>query len=821
MSVTRYSQARTLVRRLCRLPGEERADFREKVKRLRAHFEQFNVDTSNLCQWLMGLRKRYANPNAPGSFGVLGDFLLEPKLDGTEADESTRDRWRLHIFDDVAGFRAIHALDDHPVPTALRDAMTAARMSGPHQVATNSNAARLFGRLQFLDPAHRLVLLKSAAEWIVARYLRGVENWVRQRDEWEKEKREWETRHPELTKSVQDTFTDVFKSLVLDKDKPPGVKNKRPRICPHKRLKANIDNCIYAGQKGHGPLCWNYAEFVKEHKASGGMFHEKHFADNVQNYLKLRANKMDAIRAKERLYKQNPKCKRWFGRAWAEYLLTLNLNEQTLVDRGEMPHCLNIGKTFEDSECRWNPHTELCNQYRRAIVQFDDDTLNLEPLYREWRRDFLAGPRKPSFRYPSSRELPMPKIFGAGFHEVDFDRSILRLRLDDMQEGQWIEFGFTPWPRDYKPSRAEVADLATSVHVHFVGTRARVGFRFDAPHKQSHFRCTQDEIDEIRSRQFPRRAQDQQFLDAARKHLLKSFDGDAKRELRLLAVDLGETGAYAAVYQGETHVSDAPLPIIKINKIYDKLPEMLDVDRHGQPAKPKMEKGDPRGVRKQHVARHLTRMAEKTKELVAHRQKHDKSASGTAGDRDLIGLKRHVAWMIRDWTRHNAARITALAEQHNCDLIAFESMRGFFAPGYDKLDAAEKKRWLAMFAYGRIRRKVTEKAVERGMRVITLPYHQSSQYCSACGHAPVNERLWKKNKKVGVFKCQCGDPEAAKGAKRDDEKRNQPEPRPSTQPVCTCSAELNSDANAARVLARVFWGEIVLPSHHDEARKRD
>jgi hypothetical protein len=30
---------------------------------------------------------------------------------------------------------------------------------------------------------------------------------------------------------------------------------------------------------------------------------------------------------------------------------------------------------------------------------------------------------------------------------------------------------------------------------------------------------------------------------------------------------------------------------------------------------------------------------------------------------------------------------------------------------------------------------------------------------------------------------------------------------------------LDSDANAARVLARVFWGEIVLPSREEASRK--
>ena len=76
MAGTRYSEARTLVRGLRRLGGESREEFKRKVLRLRRHFEQFNVDVSELCQWLMGLR-----PSGKGG-GVATkefcEFFLEP-----------------------------------------------------------------------------------------------------------------------------------------------------------------------------------------------------------------------------------------------------------------------------------------------------------------------------------------------------------------------------------------------------------------------------------------------------------------------------------------------------------------------------------------------------------------------------------------------------------------------------------------------------------------------------------------------------------------------------------------------------------------------
>lgn len=809
---SRYRDARTLVRRVCRLPGEDRVQFKEKVARLREHFEQFNVDVSGLCQWFMGLRKAHAAADAanlataPAGFGLLGDFLLEPDLDDVEADEAERDRWRLAVFDAVAGCRKLTALAGQAAPPALCAAIDAAARDGPHTNSRNVAMKRLFERLRTLDSAHRLVLLKSAAEWIIARYRRSVENWARQHEEWRKEKDAWESKHPELTPEVRERFTQVFRSLVWDKDKPPGVRNKKPRICPYERLKGNLDNCIYAGQKGHGPLCLKYDQFKETWNTPSRKFNDKGFEKDAAQFLAARKDGVRRHEVLKGIFRGKPADEQRFTSNLKAYLRALNLNEDTLVKHGRLPHCLRIGETFEKSKCEWNPHTELCKQYKRALDHsdngFDEETLKLEPLYRDWRRNYLAGPRKPVFRYPSSRDLPMPKIFGAGFHEIDFDRSIVRLRLDGMPAGQGVEFGFTPWPRGYKPSRDEIkaAGRVTSVHVHFIGTRARLGFRFSVPPKASRFACSQDELDELRSRRFPRQAQDQEFLDAARRRLLDSFTGGpqaARRELRLLTVDLGENGARAAVYEGLTFKTDLPLTIVKIDRLYPALPDHREADAHGRPEDPKrtFDKNDPRGLRKEHVGRHLDRIAQKTAEITQHpRRRPPVPETVTPGDHDLRGLKRHTAWMIRDWVRLNAAQIVKAAEKHGCDLIVFESLRGFRPPGYDKLglEPERKKRWLAMFAYGRVRRKVIEKAVERGMRVVTVPYFKSSQVCSECGAVQENTGRLRKNKEVRKFIC---------------EKK-------------ACAVELNSDLNAARVLARVFWGEVTLPSPDTKAVRR-
>jgi len=833
---TRYRESRTLVRRLCRMPNEDRVQFRRKVARLRKHFEQFNIDTAELCQWIMGLRKRYVNsfenPDDadPASFGALGDFLLEPQMDDLEADEKTRDRWRLHVFDDVAGFRACKSIADQPVPQWLRDAMDEAAALRPGSGSKNTNAYKLFERLRALEPEHRLVLLKSAAEWIVARYLRGVENWKSHHEQWEREKAEWEAKHPELTEEIRNRFTDVFKQLKDDeRDDKPGLRKKNPRLCRYERSKQNINNCVYAGQKGHGPLCWKYAAFVKSRKAEDGKFNDKAFweaasilAELCQKHnIRKASNAFQSQYMLDSLYagvqrrkkekqkqkkgkgkppkKQNPqqaaKAKadffRIFKANWNAYLKAMGdestgstLNDTTAIEKGQLPHCQKTNEKFEKSKCEWNPHTDYCAEYKRRLeAMLDAETLKLEGTYRDWRKLYLAGPRKPQFRYPSSRDLPMPKVFGEGFHEIDFDNSVLRLRLDDMAEGEWMEFGFTPWPRSYTPSRKEIQNKVTSVHVNFIGNRARTGFRFAVEHRKSRLGVTQDEIDDLRSKRFPRQAEDQQFLNAANKRLFETFDGHSDRDMRILAVDMGMAGAHAALYYGSTHQADIQIPIHKFDKIYAELPEAFKdkKDKEG------IITPDTRGLRKEHIGRHFEAIKVGAAKIAAKRQQETDSPMQTLRDADFRGLKRHIRWMIRDWARLNARQIIDIAEQHRCDVIVFESLRGKRLPGYEQLDqeSERKKAEGVLNAYGRVRRKVTEKAVERGMRTVTVPYHKSSQVCHVCGKEQENSGLLKKNK-LGKRKFICEHKE--------------------------CKVECNSDANAARVLARVFLKEIELPT---------
>lgn len=820
-----------MVRRVCRLPGEERESFRAKVHRLRDHFEQFNQDAAGLCQWLMGLRKRFGDPDHPERFGVLGDFLLEPALDGVSIDESESDRWRLWVFDDVAGFVKATSPGDHGIPRSLRAAMDEAADHGPHRDPKNAAMHRLFERLQSLDRAHRLVLLKSAAEWVVARYQRGVQNWVNGRKAWEAEKAEWERAHPELTPEIRDRYTTVFKRLAdPEREDKPGLRKKNPRICPYARLRQNVDNCCYAGQKGHGPLCLKYDEFRKAHKARNTSFNDKAFFDIANDLASLcrqhnvtdPANALQSTRIIDQLFARDQKRKqdkihrkgganhpknqkrhdvdraksgfiKAFKANWNAYLRAMGnqktgstLTGRTAIAKGCLPHCAKIGgKSFEQSDCTWNPHTSYCLEYKRALTNpdngFDDDMLALEGAYREWRRLYLAGPRKPHFRYPSARDLPMPKVFGKDYFEVDFDRSILRLRLEGARKGEWVEFGFAPWPRDYSPSRNEIADRVTSVHVHFVGTRPRVGFRFDVEHKQGRFTVTQDELDDLRSKSFPRQADDQKFLDAARTRLFETFNGDPKRDLRILTVDMGMGGAHAAVYEGTQHKLDIAIPIHKFDKLYTGVPDSFkdkkDKDDNVTP--------DTRGLRKEHVGRHLNAIADGAAEIAATRHQQTDNPMQTLREADFRGLKRHIRWMIRDWARLNARQIIDLAEQHRCDVIVFESLRGSRRPDYDKLgdNAERQKAERILYAYGQVRRKVTEKAVERGMRTVTAPYHKSSKVCSHCGREQENDGLWRKNKTTKkLFVCEH------------------------------CQAEINSDANAARVLARVFLGEIMLPA---------
>jgi IS605 OrfB family transposase len=752
---SRYREERTLVRAVFPVRGQDRDIFKDNVRRLRRHLQQFNADVSGLCQWLIRLRP--GSKDSVAETQRFWEFFLEPERFLTYDDPAGPDSRRLDAFDAALTPEGHETLPDPPFSPELKDSIRAVAAFPRTQ-----SAQQLFARLQDYQRPHRKILLKAAAEWVFARYVRGYENWLEQRTAWDNEKAEWESKRPELTPEIREQFNAIFREL--------NVREKRPRICSWERLQQKKDNCEYAGQgspreKRHSPLCVKYAAFLRRErqvKAKNWKKYFRDFRDNAELYLK------SGIRS------LHPEAQNYFQAVWGAYLREMGLNEATVREQygGRLPHCDKLG-----GDCEFNQHTELCKQYEQRLRALPEEIRRAEPVYREWRRHYLSGPSKPNFRYPSARLRSVPKIFGKDYFQADFENSTVGLRLDDMGEGEFLRFAFKPWPRQYSPQPGETE--ITSVHLHFVGTRPRIGFRFLVPHKPSRFQCSQDELDFLRSRRYPRVAQDQQFLDAARELLLRSFHGDPQKELKILAVDLGERGAHAAIYQGGEFRSAMPLKIIKIDKLYDAPPESSPAQsaaqaRAGATTKRRV------GLAKKHVGRHLQTLSEEAAKIA---KKRVPAGPGRLGEHDLRGLTRHVGWMLRDWARLNASQIIKLAETESADLVVFESLRGFKPPGYDKLDD-EKKRRLAFFAFGRIRRKLTEKAVERGMRVVTVPEFKSSQVCSRCGRLQEDKNALRRNKKKRRFRCEHK----------------------------SCGYEGNSDENAARVLGRVFWGEIQIPA---------
>ena len=764
MAVTRYSEARTLARGLCRLSGQERLEFKGNVLRLRRHFEQFNLDASEVCQWLMGLR-----PGGKGGSDATKDFwefFLEPTRFIKDEDQEDSDRYRRRVFDFAAKWEKESSISAIPISRELQESIgkVAAR-------ARSAGVEKLFRRLGGLNSAHRQVLLKASAEWIVARYWRGFQNWQRQKEEWDKEKNDWEKSHPELNEPARREFNEIFQEL--------GIKEKSPRLCLWKRLQEAKDNCLYAGErikmgfswKSHAGLCLKYKKF-RDSCAKNNTGFKEYFVKNAKYYLNLRKNFPEQTKKKIiDKFLRDIRDATWFPKAWEDYLKALGIQEQTILQRdGGLPHCVNF---VDDKDCAFNPHTENCVKYRDSLNK-KSHLQPLEGLYREWRKDYLSGPKKPTFRYPSRRGLSLPKIFGEGFFRVDFDKSILGLRLDDMSAGEFVPFGFAGWPKDYQPQPVDME--ITSVHISFVGTRARAGFHFRVKHREARFEVRQEVIDELRSRKYPRQAQDQKFLDEARQVLLESFrGGDPQQNLKILSVDLGNRGGGAAYFEGKDFRKAFALKIIKLERLYDEQPPFENINKPNPQEEKKKQR--QKGLGKEHVGRHLESWSTGEKKISEKRREKSQ-----LGEHDMRRLGLHIRWMIRDWVRLNVSQIIQTAEQNQVDLIVFESMRGFRVPGYDKIDA-DKKRRLAFLAHGAIRRKTTEKAVERGMRVVTVPYLKSSQLCAQCGQEQQDKRTWERNKRKHRFQC---------------EDRN-------------CGHHGNSDENAARVLGRVFWGEIKLP----------
>lgn len=770
MANTRYRESRTLVRSIHRLPGESPQEFKAKATRLRRHFEQFNSDVGAVCQWLMGLRP--GRPKGLPEAAPFWEFFLV--LDRAGETTAETDRARRGAFEAALG---LATLDD--VRLGGHDGSLMASIEAIRARPLTQSAARLVERLATLDPAHRQVLAKSAAEWIVARYLRTHENSEKHRAEWKREKDEWEHAHPELTDTLCVEFNALFKGL-NDGLNDEALRKKRPRICEWERLKDLRDNCKFAGERigkqNHAQHCKKYREFLGTLEGKK----QRYFPERATEYIQLLRQRAPTGNDPMADYlRTNPKYK-WFKAAWGKYLHAMKLKPETLKEHGKLPHCTRFG---DEHECAFNQHTELCTRYRQALGALPH-LQAVEPLYREWRRHYLVEPRRPQFQYPSARDLPMPKIFGTGWFEADFQANRLRLRLDDMRPGEFLEFRFKPWPREYSPQPGDTA--ITSVHINFQGVRPRAGFRFGATHAAGRFDLSQDEIDRLRSQDFPRQAQDQQFLDAARERLLAAFTaGDPRRDLRLLAVDIGASSAFAAVYHGTRREHTVPLKVLKLDKLYASDPRKGQDNKKdkggGKPAAadPPKEEERLKGLVRDHVGMHLGEWAEAAAALAQKRG----PGHATLACHDLRRDTLHIQGMLRDWVRLNTSQIIDLAVEHQVDLIVFESMRGWKAPGYDKPELAQKKRDLAYFNHGKIRRKVTEKAVERGMRTVTVPYFKSSQHCARCGKEQLEKKRWEKNKKAKRFVCEFEG----------------------------CGQACDADENAAAVIARVFWGEIVLP----------
>jgi len=264
MTRTRYSEARTLVRGLRRYAvsrgggaRDSREQFKAKVLRLRKQFEQFNVDVSELCQWLMALRPD--GKKGCDATKEFWEFFLEPEGFLEEAEKDNSDRYRRMVLDVAAGMAEQNTICRIAHPERLGEAV-----AGVGKLPVTETARKLFERLDALGASQRQVLAKAAAEWIVARYLRGYENWERQLEEWEKEKGVWESERPELGERVREEFNEIFKGL--------DIRIKKPRVCRWERLKEGKDDCDWAGERiwvgrgewrNHAALCVKYKKFCK------------------------------------------------------------------------------------------------------------------------------------------------------------------------------------------------------------------------------------------------------------------------------------------------------------------------------------------------------------------------------------------------------------------------------------------------------------------------------------------------------------------------------------------------------------------------------
>lgn len=817
----KYHAARTLARKIRAFPKQGKAQFKANRAVLRKHFEQFNKDASDMCSWIMAINpnsKKYPNQQPSEPFWK---FFLEPAKDGTSEDVKDGDKQRLRLMDYILG------VNSTPPVAELKESIEFVK-----SLKLKATAIALFERLKLMQPTHRLVLFKAAAEWVVARYWRQRESWEERTKIWNAEKADWEKKHPELTESIRDRFNHIFKNLrqKSEGDNAKDLKRKTPRICLYKDMKEGHPNCAYAGQRvggvAHDPLCKNFlvdftpksldgfepsskaknhnkniprdnlarfhhlAEFIVGMVADGSTLKEAREA--FRQELKSPKEKLDSPRPNRKDKNENHLLDRdnklvescsVFMADYMGYINALGMTEQNLITKfksadNKLPHCATAHGV--DGVCRFNQHTKNCDNYRLAL---DDhkDLQQFDEIYREWRKHFLAGPKRPVFKYPSAKNLPRPKIIGDGFWKADFENSTISLQTET---GEWLKFGFDPWPRKYIPSRAEVAKLVTSVQVSFLGNRARAGFRFGVEHKVSRINATQTEIDDLRSHDFPSASNDEKYLAAVLKLVTEKFTGDAEGELRVLNVDLGNSEAGWALTVGKNFggdIKNGGLPIVKVlsNKLLEQFPKGKDAP------------DSKKGLNNKHVLRHQEDAAERAQKIVKYRQEkaeqelERKGATSkaklnqTAFNSDQRGLFIHINRMVRDWVRLMVSQIMKVAERLEADVIVVDGSRRPMAKGYNEADAnalAEKQR-KAYRAFGQIRHKLREKAVEKGMRVVTVPEEGTSSVCYSCG------KKGKQNKTARIFTC-CNEECPVKRVKK-----------------------LNTEKNAALVLGRVFWGD--------------
>lgn len=763
------------------MPDQSKEEFRFNVRRLKQNSEQFNLDVSGICQWLMGIR-----PGGKRGFGdevrPLWEFFLAPEnvsLDGDANKDKLRlDSLRVEVFEVAVKWRGA---DDPAVLQIPEEIISGARRIADSPLeSTDICGSSLFERLHRMQRTHLAIILKSAADWIYSRYQRPKEKWAENRPIWERERVEWEKSHSELKEGIREKFN----AILLDM----GIKSKSFRICPAEKLLNLKHNCeiggkaIPSGEKfiRHHQNCYNYWNFCREMSKNDGKtgFNKKQFAENANRYLKI-SGRNQKLTGDERLWelyrelktddkKFNISFDKWkFPNYWRAYQKFMGLNVGKMRAAGgiEKLHCTSFG-----SDCCFNKHTELCEKYAKHLKDLPSEIHVHDKVYRQWRKKFFRGPRKPTFTYPSAAS-PAPKIFGREYYRIDWEQSVIGIRLEGMPTGQFLEFRFKEWPRRYDIEKAR--DAVTSVSIHFVGTRAKVALRFETPQKPSRFILSQEEIEDLRSGENRPREDERSFPEPVRRAILESFNGDPEKDLRILTVDTGTSGGAAVgLFIGKEFKECEVLKIVKSKELLQNSKDLKAEREVEHPDGTKEKRFYVPGLSREHHQLHLERYAGEAAKFADFRPAAKDTGGVNYTGSDLRRLRLHSGWMIRDWARLNASQIIAAAEKFEVHLILMESQRGFVAPGYDKLSESIKKHRMAFWPYGLVRRKVTEKAVERGMRVTVMPYKGSSRTCPECG---------QKNRS---HFCKC----------------NSCNFKPS-----------NRDESAVRVLGKLFWGELSLP----------